>query len=78
MKNMNINDAIKLSKKLNSAESVYTVMEDNQGKFVLVTQEQELVDNKIQNEFDALVFKVEHPLAPRGWRKWASKKGKEF
>lgn len=75
---MNINDAIKLSKKLSDAESVYTVMEDNQGKFVLVTQEQELVDDKIQNEFDGLVFKAEHPLAPRGWRKWASKKGKEF
>lgn len=75
---MNINDAIKLSKKLSDAESVYTVMEDNEGKFVLVTQEQELVDDKIQSEFDALVFKAEHPIVPRKWRGWLSKKGKEF
>ncbi len=75
---MNINDAIKLLNKLALPNDASAVMEDHQGDFVLINTKGELADDQAQKEFDALVFKAEHPLAPKGWRKWISKRGKEF
>lgn len=40
----------------------------------VLQSEQETFDKA----YESAVFMEKHPLAPKGWRKWLSKGGKEF
>ena len=70
--------ALELAKKLSTPNEVGMVSMGEAGEPVLLKADGDSVTDKTQKEFEALIFKDQHPLAPKKWRSWFSKNSKEF
>jgi len=76
--NMDISIIKKLVANLAIPNDVGMVLVDQDGEINLLTLDGDKVKDVTLKELEALIFKETHPQAPKDWRKWSSKKGKEF
>ena len=75
---MDIYKVQKLVRQLSEPNDVYSVSISNESQIDLLDKYGNTVKDGTLKEFDAVVFKATHPIAPRKWRSWDSKPGKEF